>query len=62
MCHDEKTLRALADLIINASRTDIPQVDREWHLRCAETLQKAQRGGITYLEAAEEMEAKEVAR
>lgn len=53
----EQSLRALADLIIlYSNRDDIPQADREGYLRCAETLRRAQRGEITYLEAAEEME------
>lgn len=53
----EQAFRALADLIIfYASRADIPPADREGHLRCAETLRRAQRGELTYLEAAEEME------
>jgi hypothetical protein len=59
----EQALRALADLVISyANRTDIPQADREGHLRCAETLQKAQRGEMTCLEAAEEMDANAVAK
>jgi hypothetical protein len=59
----EQSLRALANLIIlYANRDDIPQVDRAGHLRCAETLRKAQRGEMTCLEATEEMDAKEAAK
>jgi hypothetical protein len=59
----DQALRALADLIIfYAGRTDIPQSEREGHLRCAETLRRAQRGEMTYLEAAEEMDANAVAK
>lgn len=59
----EQALRALADLIIlYAGRDDIPQADRGGHLHCAETLRRAQRGEITYLEAAEEMDANEAAK
>lgn len=58
-----KSLRALAGLIISyAGREDIPQADRETHLRCAETLRRAQHGEITYLEAADDMDAKEAAK
>lgn len=61
--NSDQALRALADLIIlYAGRDDIPQADREGHLRCAETLRRAQRGEITYLEAAEEMDANEAAK
>ena len=59
----EQAFRALADLIISyADRDDIPQAERDGHLRCAETLRRAQRGEIAYSEAAEEMEASMVAR
>ncbi len=61
MNHSEQALRALADLIISYSnRTDIPQADREGHLRCAEMLRRAQDGEMTYLEAADAMEASAV--
>ena len=60
---NEQALRALADLIISyASRTDIPQMDREGHLRCAETLRRAQRGEITWQQAVEMMEGNEAAK
>lgn len=60
---EQEALRALADLIISyAGRDDIPQAEREGHLRCAETLRRAQRREITYLEAAEEMEASMAAK
>lgn len=56
MNHNQ-AFRALADLIIlYAGRTDIPQADREEHLRCAETLRRAQRGEITWQQAVEMME------
>lgn len=58
----DQAFRALADLIISyANRTGIPQADREGHLRCAETLQKAQRGEITWQQAVEKMEVNEAA-
>ena len=58
-----KSLCALADLIISyANREDFPQAERERHLFCAETLRRAQRGEMTYLEAAELMEANAVAK
>lgn len=60
---NEQAFRALADLIIlYANRTDIPQVDREGHLRCAETLRRAQRGEMTWQQAVETMEANEAAK
>jgi hypothetical protein len=60
---EQEAIRALADLIISyAGRTDIPQADRDAHLRCAEILRRARHKEITYLEAAEEMEASMVAK
>ncbi len=59
----EQAFRALADLIIlYANRTGIPQGDREWYLRCAETLRRAQRGEITWQQAVEMMEVNEAAK
>lgn len=59
----DQALRALADLIISyANREDIPQAERERHLFCAETLRRAQRGGITWQQAVEETEANEAAK
>lgn len=59
----EQAFRALADLIIfYASRADIPPADREGHLRCAETLHRAQRGEITWQRAVEMMETSEAAK
>ena len=59
----DQAFRALADLIIScANRTDIPQEDRDGHLRCAETLRRAQRGEITWQQAVEMMEADEAAK
>lgn len=61
--NSEQAFRALADLITSyANRTDIPQAEREGHLRCAETLRRAQRGEITWQQAVEIMEANEEAK
>ena len=63
MSQTEQALHALADLIISyTARDDIPQADRERHLFCAEMLCRAQRGEVTYLEAAEAIEANEVVK
>ena len=60
---EQEAIRALANLIISyIDRDDIPQTEREGHLRCAEILRRAQRGEITYFEAADEMEAFMVAK
>lgn len=63
MNHSDQALRALADLImLYVGRDDIPQTDREGYLCCAETLQKAQRGEITWQQAVERMETNEAAK
>jgi hypothetical protein len=54
----EQAINALANLIMSyANRDDIPQEERGRHLFCVETLRRARRGEITYLEAANAMEA-----
>lgn len=55
-----QALRALSELIIPRAVLAITsEPNKEWHLFCAETLQKAKSGEITYLKAIEEMDAKE---
>ena len=61
--NSEQAFRTLADLIISyVNRTDIQQAEREGHLRCAETLRRAQRGEITWQQAVEMMESNEAAK
>jgi hypothetical protein len=58
----KQALRALSELIIPRAVLAIAsEPNKEWHLFCAETLQKAQRGEIMYRKAIEEMDAKEAA-
>lgn len=59
----EQAVRNLSEIIIHrAVLAIVLEPGREWHLFCAETLQKAKSGEITYLKAIEEMDAKEAAR
>lgn len=55
----EEAFRALSELIISRSvLAVISESNKEWHLFCAETLQKAKSGEITYLKAVDELDAK----
>lgn len=59
----EQALHALSELIISRSiLAVVSELDKEWHLFCAEMLQKAKSGEITYQKAVEEMDANDAAR